>query len=305
MVEPAAPMTSRDGNGASGGRSVLLLVAADPELERLFQQELSAYYEVLHAIDGTQARQLAAAREVSLAVIYDAVGAGEQPFELREALVASRPDLPVILIAALGSEERAVEALKRGFTDYMVMRHGTLQADLFRKRIANNLELARLKRDNEALRQSIEESQARLFNVYDSLDDVIMQIDGDCRVVSLNRSAAALANCEPREAVGKVCHALFDFYPCEARAKKESCHIYRTFLEDETIRGEREDPKTRSVYQFMTFITTLKDRDYTVYRETDITEKRRLEQKIARALESLGVKPVGADGATPGSGEAP
>jgi PAS domain-containing protein len=118
-----------------------------------------------------------------------------------------------------------------------------------------------------------------------------MQIDHDCRVVSVNRSAAALANCEPKEAVGKACHELFDFYPCEKRAKKESCHIYRTFLEGETIRGPREDPATKRGYQYMTFITTLKDLDYVVYRETDVTEKRRLELKLENALRSFGVKP--------------
>jgi PAS domain-containing protein len=191
-------------------------------------------------------------------------------------------------MTARGDEAAAVEALRRGFVDYMSKREENLRSDLLRRRIDGNLDLARLKRENESLQNAIEESQARLFNVYDSLDDVIMQVDEDCRVVSLNRSAAAIASIEPKDGVGKLCWELFDFYPCEQRRRKESCHIYRTFIEDETIRGERTDARTGEIHQYMTFITTLKDKDYTVYRETDITEKRRLEARIAAALRTLG-----------------
>jgi PAS domain S-box-containing protein len=270
-------------------RPVVLLLAQDPEMVAFFREKLARDYEILLARDEAEAIAHLAERPVALIVMDDLLDGGRSAFEVRDRLVAAGHEVPMAMLTAQGNEEVAVEALRRGFMDYIVKRESNLRADLMGKRISSALEIARLKRENERLRLSIEESQARLFNVYDSLDDAIMQIDDECRVVSVNRSAAALANCEPKDAVGKVCHELFRFYPCDCRAKKESCHIYRTFLEGETIRGQREDGEAKRAYQYMTFITTLKDRDYVVYRETDVTEKRRLEEMLQQALRSLGV----------------
>lgn len=282
-------MSSRDA-ASSMARPILLVVEDDAAVRSPLWSELSAAYEVVFTTASEAAKELRE-RDVALLIIDDTLGHVTQDFELREKLLRGGPTPPMALMAASGDEETAVEALRRGFVDYLVKREDTLRSDLLRRRIETNLELGRLKRENERLQRAIEESQARLFNVYDSLDDVIMQIDHDCRVVSLNRSAAALANIEPKDGVGKVCWQLFSFHPCEQRAKKETCPIYRTFLEGETIRGERFDDRTKAITQYMTFITTLKGEDYTVYRETDITEKRRLEEKIASALRSLGASP--------------
>lgn len=280
-------MSSSD---TSMSRPVLLVVEDDAAVRPKLWSELGVAYEVVFTTADSAEKELRT-RDVALLMIDDSLGHVEQDFALRERLTRAGPTPPMALMAASGDEGTAVEALRRGFVDYLVKREGTLRSDLLRRRIETNLELGRLKRENERLQLAIEESQARLFNVYDSLDDVIMQIDSECRVVSLNRSAAALANIEPKDGVGKTCWQLFSFHPCEQRAKKEGCHIYRTFLEGETIRGERFDDKNKSITQYMTFITTLKGQDYTVYRETDITEKRRLEEKIAAALRSLGAPP--------------
>lgn len=288
-------MTSPDKSPPTA-RPILLVVEDDPSLRSPVWAEVASAYEVHFASSAEDALAQLAQLPAALIVVDDSQGRSDRAFELREQLIARGVTTPMAFMAARGDDASAVEALRRGFVDYLVKRDG-LRHDLVRRRIETNLELARLRRDNEALQKSIEESQARLFNVYDSLDDVIMQIDHDCRVVSMNRSAAALANIEPKDGVGKVCWQLWDFFPCEQRAKKEQCHIYRTFLEGETIRGERRDEKSKTVTQFMTFITTFKGNDYTVYRESDITEKRRLEEKIASALRSLGASPDGREGA--------
>ena len=251
--------------------------------------DLARSFEIAFARTEDEARAAVTGRQVALVVLDDLDLAAATA--AKERLAAAGTHAPVVLLRNAGDEDEAVETLRRGFTDYIVKRGENVRADLLAPRLGRSLEVARLQRENESLHQAIEESQARLFSVYDSLDDVIMQIDDECRVHSLNRSAAALANIEPKQGVGATCHQLFDFYPCRQRQDKESCHIYRTFLEGETIRGERKDPKTGDVHQYMTFITTLKDHDYVVYRETDITEKRRLEEKIAAALRSLGANP--------------
>lgn len=272
----------------------VLVLTEDEGLRAFFASHPADHYD-LQVVEDEVQLQAALGKKPPASLILLDLGDSARALEVRDRLTAAGHDVPVAVIMETGDEVMAVEALRHGFLDYIVKRKDRLEADLMARRITSNLELVRLKKENEALQRAIEESQQRLFNVYDSLDDVIMQIDEDCRVVSLNRSAAALANCEPRDAVGRVCHELFDFYPCERRSKKESCPIYRTFIEGETIRGERLQADSGTHHQYMTFITTLNDRDYTVYRETDVSEKRRLEKRIADALRSLGVSPDAAD----------
>jgi PAS domain-containing protein len=281
-------MTPRVDQSLPVARPVLLVLEGGPSRSPVWA-ELSPSHEIRFTRDPGDLDAWLAERSVAVTILDDVDKA--TAYEIRDRLAADGASTPLVMMTSRGDEDEAVEALRRGFTDYIVKRGENLRGDLVQRRLERNLEVVRLERENERLRRSIEESQARLFSVYDSLDDVIMQIDQDCRVHSMNRSAAALANIEPKDGVGRICFELFDFYPCEQRAKKESCHIYRTFLEGETIRGERQDQRTSEIHTYMTFITTLKDRDYVVYRETDITEKRRLEEKIAAALRSLGAGP--------------
>jgi len=272
----------------------LVVLTEDDDTRCFFAERIGDGFEVdLVGSDDELLARIAEIDEVALVVLD--LTETRQAFSLEERIREADPTVPVAMMMAAGDEEAAVEALKRGFVDYIAKRKGDVQADLVRKRITSSIELAQLRRQNVGLQAAIESSQKRLFNIYDSLDDVIVQIDEECSVVSANRSAAALANCEPREAVGRKCWKLFDFYPCEQRAKKEDCHIYRTFLEGETLRGERGDSKCDETHEYMTFITTLDDKDFVVYRETDVTEKRRLEERIANALASLGVPPPDAD----------
>jgi len=196
-------------------------------------------------------------------------------------------DLPVIMITAQGDEQTSVDALKKGFADYLPKRKETLNRELLRSKVDSALEFHRLRRENDLLMDMIEESQQRLFSVYDSLDDVIMQINSDCEVCSVNRAGAAYADCEPREVVGKACWEVFDFYPCEQRNRKGDCHIYRTLLEGETNEGERKGDESGRTYQYMTFITTHRGGEYVVYRETDVTSKRGIEAKLDAALRSV------------------
>jgi FixJ family two-component response regulator len=288
------PVASESDSSSDLQPQHLVVFTEDAEMSAFFGERLGEGFEVdLGDSEDQLLARVAESGDVALVVLD--LAEARQAFTLRERISEANAAVPVALMMAAGDEEVAVEALKRGFVDYIAKRKNSLQTELVRKRIESSIELSRLRSQNRSLQDAIEASQQRLFNIYDSLDDVIVQIDQDCRVVSANRSAAALANCEPRDAVGKACWELFDFHPCERRAKKEECHIYRTFLDDETLRGERADAKSDETHEYMTFITTLDDKDFVVYRETDVTEKRRLEARIANALASLGVPPTDED----------
>jgi len=275
-------------------RNTILVLEDDPLARDLLAEELSADYEVLPAGKVAEAERILfeEGREVDLVLMDYVLEEDGTAFEVMDYLQDKGMDLPVIMITAQGDEETAVEALKRGFSDYLAKKKSNLNRELLRSKIQAAMDFHRLQRENDRLNAMIEESQQRLFSVYDSLDDVIIQIDADCSICSANRAGAAYADSEPQDIVGKVCWEVFDFFPCRRRAKKEECHIYRTFLEGETIEGERKGDESGRTYQFMTFITTHRGGEYVVYRETDVTTKRGVEAKLDAALRAILTPPV-------------
>lgn len=288
-------MSDHRPNEMSGGaddsaQPLLLILEDDPLSRELLIEELSGDYRVLTAATVSEAEKVLFEGDGAVDVVLMDYMLGEEgatAFEAMEYLSEKGMDLPVIMITAQGDEQTAVDALKRGFSDYLAKSRANLNRDLLRSKIRTAMEVHQLRQENDRLMDMIEESQQRLFSVYDSLDDVIMQIDSDCKICSVNRAGAAYADSEPKEIVGKVCWEVFDFYPCKQREKKEDCHIYRTFLEGETLEGERKGEETGRTYQYMTFITTHRGGEYVVYRETDVTAQRGIESKLDSALRAI------------------
>lgn len=288
---PQDPAETAEGAPARPGSPTILILEDDPLAREFLANELSSDYRVLPASSVSEAEgHLFAGEEepeVDLVIMDYMLEEGVTAFQAMDYLQSKGMDLPVIMITAQGDEETAVAALKRGFSDYLAKRRTNLNRDLLRSKIEAALAVHRLRRENDRLSDMIEDSQQRLFSVYDSLDDVIMQIDRDCRICSVNRAGAAYADSEPKEIVGKVCWEVFDFYPCDRRRRKDQCHIYQTFLEGETIEGERKGEESGRTYQFMTFITTHRGGEYVVYRETDVTAQRGVESKLDEALRAI------------------
>jgi len=277
------------------GRRNILILEGDAGARRLLSEQVEKDYRVLSARSLPDAEGILFEKgEPADVVLMDYLPDKEgTAFEAFDYLASKGLDVPVIMITDQGDEETAVRALKHGFADYIPKTQENLHRELLRSKIEAAIEVHRLRRENERLNAMIEESQQRLFNVYDCLDDVIMQIDSDCRVRSVNRAGAAYSNLEPKEVVGKLCWEVFDFYPCDRRRKKEQCHIYRTFLEGETISGERTGDESGRTYQYMSFITEHRGGEYVVYRETDITARRAVEEKLDKALQAVLNPPKG------------
>jgi PAS domain S-box-containing protein len=269
-------------------KRTVLVLEDDPVAREILSGQMEKDYRVLTAASVADVEELLGDKgEAPDLVLMDYMLEEGTAFEAYDYLTAKGLDAPVIMVTAQGDEEMAVRALKHGFSDYITKQEKNLHRELLRSKIEAAVEMHKLRLENERLNAMIEESQQRLFNVYDSLDDVIIQIDDGCSICSVNRAGAAYANLEPKEVVGKLCWEIFDFYPCQKRRKKGQCHIYRTFVEGETISGERTGSESGRSYQYMSFITEHRGREYVVYRETDITGRRTIEEKLDKALQAV------------------
>ena len=97
----------------------VLVVDDDPDIAGLLVARLGALgYETDSAPDGFAALERLAATPLDL-VITDVSMPGMTGLELLDAIRAQDLDLAVVLVTGMGSEDVAVDALRRGADDYL------------------------------------------------------------------------------------------------------------------------------------------------------------------------------------------
>jgi DNA-binding NtrC family response regulator len=118
-----------------------ILIAEDEEkMRRILEVNLKDQYQILLAKDGEEALRLFKENEINL-LLSDMRMPEKDGLSLLQDVKQLRPEIPVILITAYGTIESAVDAMKKGATDYLlkpikmeevelVIQRALLQADL-------------------------------------------------------------------------------------------------------------------------------------------------------------------------------
>ena len=111
--------------------------------------------QVLQATDGVQAMRILESRPVDC-LFLDYLMSGGTGLEWLPQIVARFPDVPVIIVTGMGSEQIALEAMKQGALDYLVK--GQLSRETLQRAFLNALRTRELKRiiarQNEKLLQA-------------------------------------------------------------------------------------------------------------------------------------------------------
>ncbi|OGP62830.1 MAG: Fis family transcriptional regulator [Deltaproteobacteria bacterium RBG_13_49_15] len=120
-----------------------------PVLSAVLEEE---GYETLTANSGKEALEILKQSEVDL-VLTDMKMPGMDGIELLEKIKAKDPDLPVIMMTAYGTVEKAVEAMQKGAYSYILKPFDNERMILYVKK-AN--EIYRIIKENRRLRSDIE-----------------------------------------------------------------------------------------------------------------------------------------------------
>jgi DNA-binding response OmpR family regulator len=102
-----------------GGRVRILLIEDEPGIAEFVEKALLAHgHQVDSCGDGLEGERRALAQDVDL-VILDRILPGREGVEVLRGIRSAKPDLPVIMLTALGEVRQKVDALDAGATDYV------------------------------------------------------------------------------------------------------------------------------------------------------------------------------------------
>ncbi|MGE4159628.1 MAG: response regulator transcription factor [Planctomycetota bacterium] len=100
--------------------TTILVIEDDPAIRSGLESALKLEgYRTLSAADGTHGMELGLKATCNL-VLLDLVLPGPSGFEILASIRQHRPELPVIILTAMGEETDRIEGLRRGADDYVV-----------------------------------------------------------------------------------------------------------------------------------------------------------------------------------------
>jgi PAS domain S-box-containing protein len=216
---------------------------------------------------------------------------GFEGLQVLDAVHASAPHVPVVIVTGTGSEEIAVEAMKRGAADYVIKTPKHIQR--LPQTIHAVLEKQRLRNDYERARVALAEERNLLRALIDTIPDFISVKDTAGRFVLSNSMLTSfLGATTPDEVVGKTD---FDYYSYEVAVRNEADE--RAIMQSGQPVMNREEvveDQTGNRRWLLTTKMPLRNSDgqslglITICR--DITKRRLLEAQLfqAQKMESIG-----------------
>ncbi|HEY0858879.1 MAG TPA: response regulator [Albitalea sp.] len=185
-----------------------ILVVDDDDVDRLACRRAltrggSLPIEFLEADTGARALELCAAQRFDC-LLLDFRLPDMDGIELMEQLLSRPADMlvPVVMLTGADDVSVAVEAMRRGASDYLVKDvQGRYQALI-------PAVVQRVMRDHEMRRQKSRAEQA-LHAIISSASDAIVSADGEGRITLFNPSAEAVFGCESVAAIGQPIERFF------------------------------------------------------------------------------------------------
>ena len=151
------------------------------------------------------------------------------------------------------------------------------------------------------IEQLLVDSRNKFRTIVDGLEDDVLSIDNDFRIVAVNKSMARTLNMHPRDLIGRFCHeAVYGFkrpctdhgQPCAVLRSRETHRVESEYHELPSAEGD----EPRHVEVRATPLLGLKDSaaEFIVTRR-DVTEQRRAELKAREHSLELERRIFGAD----------
>jgi DNA-binding NtrC family response regulator len=159
-------------------KTTTILIVDDEEgirhgLSRFFERE---GYSVESAEDAVRAEAIFKSRKIDIAILDLRLKGSVGGLDLLARLKGEDGDAPVIIITGYGSIESAIEAMKRGASDYILK---PVDNEALLALVRRNLEVVQLRRDNRYLKKELyqKEYQRQIITKTPAILDIIARLD--------------------------------------------------------------------------------------------------------------------------------
>src|SRR3990172_4658119 len=137
----------------------ILIVDDEADIGLILKLQLEdAGYSTMQSRDGLSALDLLNREDFSL-VLLDIKMPGMDGIKVLENLHKAHPDMAVIMMTAHGSEDIAVETMKKGALDYIAKPFST---DDLLKKVERTLKLNKARQENTRLQKQLEEERKKM-----------------------------------------------------------------------------------------------------------------------------------------------
>ena len=251
------------------------------EITRALLAEDGIEYELAHV--ETEANFVAAldAGQIDL-ILADFTLPGFDGMTALTLAHARLPDVPFIFVTGTMGEEIAIEALKRGATDYILKGRLSRLAPAIRRALSETEERSERRRAEEALRRSEEKYRS----LVDNIPVGIALLSPEMEIVSLN---SQMRQWSPHIDVSKrpLCHQSFNDPP--AQEPCDYCPVIKVLQDGKVHEAVTETPAGGETRNYKINAIPLKDRDgkvtAVIEMVEDITERRRAEEELRHSNE--------------------
>ena len=171
----------------------ILIVDDEADIALILKLQLEdAGYRTARARDGLEALEVLARERYDL-VLLDIRMPRLDGIEVLERIRREWPDLVVVMMTAHGSEDIAVEAMKKGAVDYISK---PFSSDDMKKRVERAIQYNRTRLENERLQREVDEERRKMEAILHGMAEALVAVDRQGLVMSINRTAEELLGVE-------------------------------------------------------------------------------------------------------------
>ncbi|WP_298434272.1 response regulator [Geobacter sp.] len=164
----------------------ILIVDDEADIALILKLQLEdAGYRTVRVRDGVEALE-ALARDPFDLILLDIRMPRMDGIEVLERIRRDYPDLVAVMMTAHGSEDIAVEAMKKGATDYISK---PFSSDDMKKRVERAIQYNRTRIENERLQRQVEEERLKMEAILRGMADMLVAVDRQGLVMTVNRKA--------------------------------------------------------------------------------------------------------------------
>jgi PAS domain S-box-containing protein len=197
----------------------LLIVDDEADIALILKLQLEdTGYKTVRARDGIEALEHIGKEKFAL-ILLDIKMPRMDGMQVLERVRQDYPDTGVVMMTAHGSEDIAVEAMKKGAIDYIAKPFST---DDLVKKVERAIQFHRTRQENLRLLQQLEVERQKMGAILRGMADILIAVDSEGRIITVNRQAELLFGMEQERLLGTPVE---DILKADIPAERLPCRV--------------------------------------------------------------------------------